>query len=180
MITKFKLKNCILLCKNCHNKLHYSINSNVDKKDKKIFLEYKGVNGCIICGYNECVASLEFHHKDPKDKLFLISNKSHYYKSIESLKIEIEKEINKCDVLCSNCHAESHLNDGFYASHEEEIIKKSKNMIEKMMKIDRDIILYLFKNGYRQIDISNELGIKRGIVSSIFKELGLPKKTIEH
>ena len=27
-------------------------------------------NGCAICGYNECDASLDFHHVNPQDKKF--------------------------------------------------------------------------------------------------------------
>ena len=171
-----EIKNCILLCKNDHNKLHYDLNSNQDKKGKKLFLEYKGTNECMICGYKDSIASLEFHHRNPIEKKLSIHKCYGGYMSLENIRKEFEDELNKCDVLCSNCHAELHLNDGFYDLHKEEIIKKSKNMKETMLKVDRNIILKLFNEGNRQIDIANKLNINRQLVSYIFKELNLPKK----
>jgi hypothetical protein len=71
------------------------------RKRKKIeLINYKG-GECECCGYKRCVSALEFHHKDPKEKDFNISGKSY---SIERLK----KEIDKCILVCSNCHSEIH------------------------------------------------------------------------
>lgn len=71
------------------------------RKDKKIkLIEYKG-GCCEMCGYNKCVSALDFHHKDPKEKDFAISGKSY---SFERLK----KEVDKCILVCRNCHAEIH------------------------------------------------------------------------
>jgi hypothetical protein len=71
------------------------------KKQKKLeLIEYKG-GCCEICGYNKCSAALEFHHKDPTQKDFAIS--SHSY-SFEKMKIEVDK----CMLVCSNCHREIH------------------------------------------------------------------------
>lgn len=71
------------------------------RKRKKIELvNYKG-GVCEICGYKKCVAALEFHHKDPKEKDFNISGRSY---SIERLK----KEVDKCILVCGNCHTEIH------------------------------------------------------------------------
>lgn len=71
------------------------------RKRKKIELvEYKG-GECEICGYKKSFRALEFHHKDPSKKDFTISGKSW---SFERLKIEVDK----CILVCSNCHAEIH------------------------------------------------------------------------
>jgi hypothetical protein len=69
---------------------------------KKKALLYKG-GKCEICGYNTCNEALEFHHKDPNQKDFGISHKG-YVKSWEKVKIEIDK----CVLLCANCHREVH------------------------------------------------------------------------
>jgi DNA-binding CsgD family transcriptional regulator len=71
------------------------------RKRKKIELvEYKG-GSCIKCGYNKCISALEFHHIDPNGKDFSIGGKSW---SFERLK----KEVDKCILVCSNCHREIH------------------------------------------------------------------------
>lgn len=64
---------------------------------------YKG-GKCEKCGYNKCLRSLAFHHKDPKTKNFNISG-SHCRKWEE-----IKLELDKCEILCHNCHNETHDN----------------------------------------------------------------------
>jgi hypothetical protein len=68
-------------------------------------LEYKG-KSCIKCGYSKCVAALEFHHTDPIQKDFIPSKFRHT--SWEKNKDVIIKELDKCIVLCANCHREEH------------------------------------------------------------------------
>lgn len=68
-------------------------------KDKCI--EYLG-SKCIVCGYFKCKQALEFHHKDPSKKDFSISG--NHTRSWDSIK----NELDKCDLLCSNCHQEMH------------------------------------------------------------------------
>jgi len=60
-------------------------------------------NRCEICGYNTCSRALSFHHLDPKKKEFGISDKG-LTRSWEKVKNEIEK----CILLCANCHMEVH------------------------------------------------------------------------
>ena len=70
------------------------------KRKKKALVEYKG-GKCQCCGYYRCIEALEFHHLDPNIKSFTISGKS---KSFNSLKSEVDK----CILVCSNCHKEIH------------------------------------------------------------------------
>lgn len=65
-------------------------------------VEYKD-GKCIVCGYNRCIQSLHFHHTDPREKDFTISGKT---LSLEKMK----KEVDKCILVCSNCHTEIHNN----------------------------------------------------------------------
>jgi hypothetical protein len=71
-------------------------------KVKEQAVEYKG-GKCEICGYNKCIDALEFHHLDPSQKDFGISQKG-YTRSWENVK----KELDKCIMVCSNCHKEIH------------------------------------------------------------------------
>ena len=70
---------------------------------KKKCIAYKN-NNCHMCGYNKCPAALQFHHNDPSEKDFAISRFRHI--DFESAK----KELDKCILLCGNCHAELHFN----------------------------------------------------------------------
>jgi hypothetical protein len=72
------------------------------EKVRQMAVEYKG-GGCEVCGYNRCIEALEFHHLDPTQKDFGISAKG-YSRSWEKVKREIEK----CVLLCANCHREFH------------------------------------------------------------------------
>lgn len=69
------------------------------KVKEKLFL-YKG-GKCEKCGYNKCISAMHFHHINPNEKDFGISGKT---LSFEKLKIEVDK----CMLLCSNCHSEIH------------------------------------------------------------------------
>lgn len=79
----------------------------VIKKRKKIKLksvEYKG-GKCEICGYNKCVEALHFHHLNPSEKNFGLSNKG-----LTRSWDKIKPELDKCMLVCSNCHSEIHSN----------------------------------------------------------------------
>ena len=72
------------------------------KKIRKTAVEYKG-GRCEICGYSRCIEALEFHHKNSSGKDFSISEKG-YTRSWAKVK----EEIDKCLLLCANCHREIH------------------------------------------------------------------------
>lgn len=67
---------------------------------KALAIEYKG-GKCQLCGYNKYQGALDLHHVDPKQKEFNISRKGHS-RSWERVK----KEIDKCILVCANCHRE--------------------------------------------------------------------------
>jgi hypothetical protein len=75
---------------------------------EKLKMEFGGK--CAICGYSKCIAALQFHHRDPKNKSFGISDFL-WGKSKGFTQQDLEKEILKCDLVCSNCHAEIHYPD---------------------------------------------------------------------
>lgn len=84
-------------CKPCNNKITYQ--KQLDRKAECV--NYKG-GKCIVCGYNKYIGSLDFHHLDPTKKEFNISSLRSY--NFNSLK----KELDKCVLLCKNCHSETH------------------------------------------------------------------------
>jgi hypothetical protein len=76
------------------------------RKNRKLrLLELKGGMKCTKCGYDKPIPDVyEFHHRDPTEKDpnwgKMIANNHR----IESMIQEIEK----CDLLCANCHREIH------------------------------------------------------------------------
>jgi len=71
-------------------------------KIKEQAVEYKG-GKCEVCGYNKYVGALQFHHLDPNEKDFHISQRGHS-RSWERVRTELDK----CIMVCANCHAEIH------------------------------------------------------------------------
>src|SRR5687768_5361247 len=63
----------------------------------------KEESGCIRCGFANPRA-LQFHHRDPSQKTLEIANclRQGWGKD------RLQSEIDKCDVLCANCHAIEH------------------------------------------------------------------------
>lgn len=70
------------------------------KKVKELAVNYKG-GKCQICNYSKCLAALELHHIDPIKKSFGIGAKG-YTRSLD----KVRSEIDKCVLLCANCHRE--------------------------------------------------------------------------
>jgi len=58
---------------------------------------------CQLCGYRKCQKALDFHHRDEQNKSFGISDKG-YTRSWKA----ISSEVDKCFLLCANCHREVH------------------------------------------------------------------------
>lgn len=76
-------------------------------KLKQLALKYKG-GKCEKCGYDKCSAALDFHHRDSTKKEFGIGGKG-FTRAWGSIKIELDK----CDLLCSNCHRELHFEEDY-------------------------------------------------------------------
>ena len=72
------------------------------KKLQKLVNEYKLSKGCSICGYNEHAEALDFHHTTEKE--FTIGQACNRTMSLERIK----KEMEKCTILCANCHRIEH------------------------------------------------------------------------
>ena len=72
------------------------------KKVKQLLVNHFG-GKCSLCGYDKYVGALAFHHLDPSIKDFGISNKG----NTRSFERQL-KELEKCILVCNNCHAELH------------------------------------------------------------------------
>jgi len=99
-------------------------------RNKKIIDNYKQLHPCN-CGEND-INCLEFHHRDPSNKIFDIYSKGKET-SIKKLKAEIEK----CDIVCKNCHTKIHNKNRRYNSFEPLIEKINLELSKKISKLKR-------------------------------------------
>ncbi len=67
---------------------------------KRLLVDEAG-GRCAICGYDRCMAALQFHHLDPAQKRFGLGLKG-LARAVDTLR----EEARKCVLLCANCHAE--------------------------------------------------------------------------
>ena len=91
------------------------------------------------------------------------------------LTIKISEELNKCVVLCKNCHTLEHTDVEFFEKYKDKIISKSKNLKEVSGKLDRDEIKKLYENGMTQKEITAHFNVTKGTISHIISELGIKK-----
>ena len=72
------------------------------RKRKRDLVEHKG-GKCEVCGYDKSMWALQFHHLNPEEKDYNLSGGG-FTRSLEN---DI-KEVDKCILVCANCHAEIH------------------------------------------------------------------------
>lgn len=70
-------------------------------KIKKKAIAYKG-GACEFCGYSKHYGALEFHHKNPEEKDVTWTKLR--LRSWDRIVVELDK----CTLLCANCHREEH------------------------------------------------------------------------
>ena len=124
------------------------------RRVKLTAVDYLG-GKCCICGYDKCVDALEFHHKDPTQKDFGISTNG----ACRSWN-KIKQELDKCILLCANCHREVH------DSNKRVIISKNSTKYDDYI----DKIVELKKLGKSTYYISSELKISRNTVMKYIKQ----------
>ena len=80
-------------------------NKRRDAELREWFQKLKSTLKCEECGEKH-IACLDFHHKDPQQKDLAVSMCINNGWSRD----KILKEIEKCIVICSNCHRKLHYN----------------------------------------------------------------------
>lgn len=119
---RMEIDRCTVLCANCHRREHYrgvdpttlpkpsEIRESLEKtsetrvrgKRRNWLLSYKAHSGgCSKCTVSDPVC-LDFHH--PGDKTAGVSKMVSYRQPLDKIRAEIER----CEVLCANCHRIEH------------------------------------------------------------------------
>jgi hypothetical protein len=91
-------RKCTADSDKARNRMYMRRYVNPNKESRKLWLQkYKAERGCARCKENDPIC-LDFNHINPTTKLFQISK--FRFSSMDKLQTEIDK----CEVLCANCH----------------------------------------------------------------------------
>lgn len=82
-------------CKVCHNA---KTTAHIEALMTEIGVVWK----CTRCGYDKYKGVIDFHHRDPTQKDFVIASRSSISKK------KLMNEVAKCVILCKICHGELH------------------------------------------------------------------------
>ncbi len=184
----------LVQCKEHGNQLEEKLTksqivSNFRRRRKQKLVQICG-GQCNLCGYKKCISALEFHHIDEEKKSYALSKKG----TTHNLEKDIA-EIQKCILVCANCHREIH--DGFYTEEElknkaifkEELAesflhppKKEKPKIERKVKESkipsREILKDLIRNK-SFLSIGVQFDVSDNSIRNWCKKYNLPFKKTE-
>ena len=106
VLTGKRRKWCSLYCKNRHTNRKYQTYVCQQQRGHERKIELIKLSGgvCKKCGYKKNNAALSFHHLDPSTKKFGLDIRAC---SNRKWSVLLE-EVAKCELLCLNCHAETH------------------------------------------------------------------------
>ena len=138
---------------------------------------------CQICGYDKCHEALELHHINPKEKEISFGQIRANPVSQEKVIVELQK----CILLCSNCHKEVHagivslpddyekFNRDLFVTRADEFQRKKKERKEeaKIRKIHRRKIMLTNEEVYEKL--YKEFG---GNKSAMARHYGVAETTI--
>jgi transposase-like protein len=165
-IIEKEIQKCILLCRNCHRNFQFNKESTY-KKYKTFLLNIIDTFHCEVCNYNNCMAALDFHHNKNKD--FGLGGIRLYENSCEEVKQNIIEEMDKCTILCGNCHNDLHFDKERFNKYKEQIY--NYNVKEKQKPLDKQKVIDMFNSGIKQIDIAKELNCAKSTVCQIIKNI---------
>lgn len=127
-------------------------------------IDYKG-GKCSRCPEDRPWL-MEFHHPDDNKEAGV-----HYL--IHQSWDRVKKEIEKCELLCRNCHGDIHFSENF-KFYEKEIKEKSENIEGNFTKnVDHAEVLRLHKEGLSQAKIAKQLKCGGSTVCEILKSNGI-------
>jgi len=160
-----EIKKCNLLCKNCHVELHCNSNGRRHGQKRKL-IESVGKLNCEKCGYvGKNYSSLEFHHF--RDKKFNIADGLYSSHKVVVSVQELMDEIEKCKILCRNCHIQEHINVNKFNELNNIIMQKVETYKELQKPLDRQTIYNMYDNGKGVCQIAKELNCWKSTISMI-------------
>lgn len=170
-------KNGSLKCKECRKDAVIDIR----RRNKIRLVKYKG-GKCERCGYDKCIDALEFHHLNPNEKDFGLSCNSTV--SLEKLKSEVDK----CIMVCANCHREIHAEERIKKIEEREKAKlmneseyfKNNDVSKRRMsnntlkeKLNIETLLKDIKENVPKREMANRYGVSVKAIKNFLRKNGV-------
>ncbi len=131
---------------------------------KQRAVEYKG-GKCSNCGYNKCISALDFHHVDPTTKEFH-AGMAGKLRSWDKLKVELDK----CILLCANCHREIHSQEHDVQRLEKRVLRTKTTDITK----EDFAAIYYAKT---HIETAKHFSLSKSMVRKLVIRFGLDRKS---
>lgn len=100
-VIRYKESKRIIHTDETRREANYQHVATFRRRTKEKAVAYKG-GKCVVCSYDRCISAMDFHHLDPKEKDFGLSQ------NMSKAWNKIEEELDKCVLLCANCHREVH------------------------------------------------------------------------
>lgn len=170
---KVELDKCDLLCSNCHASIHYDdeVIDNKHRINKDVLLRIKNKYKCEKCEWDKSLNGLEFHHRDPNKKDFglgEISRRLHIHRI--PYYVALKAEVEKCDLLCRNCHRKEHLDVDRINNLMPQILEKVKTYKVQKRHNPTQIREWVKTMSYKEIERTH--GVSRSTIHYYVKGKG--------
>jgi len=155
-----EIKNCTLLCSNCHVSKH-TFTKRTKKAKEKLFKLF-GSSSCEKCEYDG--PGLNFHH--------ISGTKEFDFGQLVGRKIsvtpdELMEELSKCSLLCPCCHIKEHFDYDRFNKFLPIIKKKMTDYKECPPMIDRQRVHDLLSEGHSKASVARMIGCAKSTISYI-------------
>lgn len=127
-------------------------------------------NSCSSCGYSTHINALQFHHINPNAKEFQIT--STYFNPSLDIPLTVKDELDKCEVLCCNCHVKRHIDLDFFNMHSVEIEKIMKSISDDDIRkqYDYDAILRSYMSTNDVEVVAKAHNVSRDVVLRVLRK----------
>jgi transposase-like protein len=178
-----EVDKCIVVCQNCHRKIHADLDPRESHriKNKECMLDYKNIYACEKCGYKENNKCLDFHHINAEEKEMTLSpfTNAKRYKSKDDIEWAIKMELDKCCVLCANCHFDLHFDKEKYNRYYPDIMRIKENHKEQRPALPVAEIIEHHRNGKGVSEIARIYGVNKSTIATITRKNNLGESLTE-
>jgi DNA invertase Pin-like site-specific DNA recombinase len=87
--------------------------------------------------------------------------------------------LDKCDLLCANCHVLEHTDLEFFKKFEKLILDKVEKYKEPKIKLDRNVVLGMYMSGKKQSEIAKFFNTSKSTICCIIKKYKAEKRGLD-